>query len=126
MPSFGCCSGMHAIDYLVVESTGLADPLPVALTFLRPEFRDRVRVDSIVTIADAANFSLDLFRSKAAHNQLRYADTILLNKCDLATAERLTSIEEKIRGDQGRGADPPNHAVPGSVAVDPRRRAVSS
>ena len=84
-------------DYLIVESTGLADPLPVVLTFLRPEFRDRVRVDSIVTVADADSFSLDLFASKAAHNQLRYADTILLNKCDLATADFLGFIEERIR-----------------------------
>jgi G3E family GTPase len=85
------------IDYLVVESTGLADPLSVVLTFMNPELRDRVRVDSIVAIADAANFSLDLFASKAAENQLRYADTILLNKCDLVGADRLSSIEEKIR-----------------------------
>src|SRR4051812_8418835 len=85
------------IDHLVVESTGLADPLPIVLTFMRPELCDRVRVDSIITIADAVNFSLDLFASKATENQLRYADTILLNKCDLATAERLSAIEEKIR-----------------------------
>jgi G3E family GTPase len=85
------------IDYLVVESTGLADPLPVVLTFLRSELRDLVRVDSIITIADADNFSLDLFTSQAASNQLRYADTILLNKCDLAGNDRLRSIEEKIR-----------------------------
>ena len=87
----------HRIDYLVVECTGLADPLPIVLTFMRPELRDRVRADSIVAIADAANFSLDLFASKAAENQLRYADTILLNKCDLASGERLSSIEGKIR-----------------------------
>ena len=86
------------LDHLVVETTGLADPLPIVLTFMRPELRERVRIDSIVTIADAVNFSLDLFASKAAENQLRYADTILLNKCDLATAERLTVVEEKIRG----------------------------
>jgi G3E family GTPase len=84
------------IDYLVVESTGLADPLPVVLTFLRSEFRELVRVDSVITIADAVNFSLDLFAGKAPRNQLRYADTILLNKCDLAAAEQLRSIEEKI------------------------------
>jgi len=48
------------VDYLVVESTGVADPLSIALTFLRSEFRDLVRLDSIVTIADADNFSLDL------------------------------------------------------------------
>ena len=54
------------IDYLVVESTGLADPLPVVLTFLRSEFRNSVRVDSIITIADADNFRPDLFESRAA------------------------------------------------------------
>ena len=53
------------IDYLVVECSGLADPLPIVLTFLRSEFRDLVRVDSIVTVADAENFSLDLFASIA-------------------------------------------------------------
>jgi G3E family GTPase len=90
------------VDYLVVESTGVADPLPIVLTFLRSEFRDLVRLDSIVTIADAGGFSLDLFASEAARNQLRYADTILLNKCDLANGEYLRSIEEKIRGVRNR------------------------
>jgi G3E family GTPase len=85
------------LDHLVVECTGLADPLPIVLTFMRPELRDRVRVDSIVAIADAANFSVDLFASKAAENQLRYADIILLNKCDVAATEYLPAIEEKIR-----------------------------
>jgi G3E family GTPase len=85
------------VDYLVVECTGIADPLPIALTFLRSEFRDLVRVDSIVTVADADSFSLDHFASTAARNQLRHADTILLNKCDLASADRLCSIEDEIR-----------------------------
>jgi G3E family GTPase len=85
------------VDYLVVESTGIADPLPIALTFLRSEFCNLVRLDSIVTIADAHNFSLDLFASTAARNQLVYADAILLNKCDLASSEQLQSIEQKIR-----------------------------
>lgn len=87
----------HEIDYLVVETTGLADPLPVVLTFLRSEFRDVVRVDSIVTVADAACFSLDLFDGPAARNQLRHGDTILLNKSDLASGARLSDVEEKIR-----------------------------
>jgi G3E family GTPase len=87
----------HEIDYLVVETTGLADPLPVVLTFLRSEFRDAVRVDSIVTVADVECFSLDLFDSPAARNQLRYGDTILLNKSDLASPAQLSDVEEKIR-----------------------------
>jgi G3E family GTPase len=85
------------LDHLVVECSGLADPLPVVLTFLRSEFRDLVRIDSIVAIADADSFSLELFASTAAENQLRYADTIVLNKCDLASTDRLCSIEAKIR-----------------------------
>jgi G3E family GTPase len=84
------------VDYLVVETTGVADPLPVVLTFLRPEFRARTRVDSIVTVADAENFDLDLFESKAAQNQLRYGDVILINKCDLVGAERVAVIERDI------------------------------
>jgi G3E family GTPase len=86
------------VDYLVVETTGLADPLPVVLTFLRSEFRDRTRVDSIITVADAGSFCLDLFESGAARNQLRYGDVILLNKCDLADETRLRAIEDSIRG----------------------------
>ena len=85
------------IDHLVVETTGLADPLPIVLTFLRSEFRDLLRLDSIIAIADAANFSLDLFDSKAAYDQLRYADVILINKSDLVSDQRLRSIEDKLR-----------------------------
>lgn len=85
------------IDYLVVETTGLADPLPVVLTFMRPELRGLVRVDSVVTVADAENFGLDVFPGSAARNQLRYADTILLNKGDLVSANRLDALEQEIR-----------------------------
>ncbi|WP_448602829.1 CobW family GTP-binding protein [Thermoleptolyngbya sp.] len=85
------------IDYLVVETTGLADPLPVALTFLGTELRDLTRLDSIVTVVDAANYSLDLFNSDAAHNQIAYGDIILLNKCDLVDEADLDALEIKIR-----------------------------
>ena len=86
------------VDYLVVETTGLADPLPVVLTFLRSEFRELTRVDSIITVADAGSFCLDLFESEAARNQLRYGDVVLLNKCDLVDAARLRVLESSIRG----------------------------
>jgi G3E family GTPase len=85
------------VDYLVVETSGVSDPLPVALTFLRSELRDRVRVDSIITVADAAGFCLEQFESKAARNQLCHGDVILLNKCDLVGAERLQTLEDTIR-----------------------------
>ncbi len=85
------------VDYLIVETTGLADPLPVVLTFLRTEFCNAVRVDSIVAVADAASFSSDLFDSTAAARQLRYADVVLLNKCDLVGPDAVAAIEEHIR-----------------------------
>ncbi|MGK7889215.1 MAG: GTP-binding protein [Leptolyngbyaceae cyanobacterium] len=84
------------VDYLVVETTGLADPLPVALTFLGTELRDMTRLDSIVTVVDAENYSLDLFNSSAAQSQIAYGDIILLNKVDLVTAEKLDYLESSI------------------------------
>ena len=85
------------VDYLVVETTGLADPLPVALTFLGTELRDLTRLDSIITLVDAANYSLDLFNSEAAHSQIAYGDVIVLNKTDLVDEGDLDSLEIKIR-----------------------------
>jgi len=85
------------IDYLVVETTGLADPLPVAMTFLSSELRDLTRLDSIVTVVDAANYSLDLFNSQAAHSQIAYGDVVLLNKVDLVNEGDLDLLEVKIR-----------------------------
>ncbi|NJM45881.1 MAG: GTP-binding protein [Alkalinema sp. RU_4_3] len=85
------------VDYLVVETTGLADPLPVALTFLGSELRDMTRLDSIITVVDSENFSLDLFNSQAAESQLAYGDIILLNKSDLVSEDTLDQLELRIR-----------------------------
>jgi G3E family GTPase len=85
------------IDYLVVETTGLADPLPVALTFLGTELREMTRLDSIVTMVDCANFSLDLFNSQAALSQITYGDIIVLNKTDLVDEADVDSLEIRIR-----------------------------
>lgn len=91
------------IDYLVVETTGLADPLPVALTFLGTELRDMTRLDSIVTMVDCENFSLDLFNSEAALSQITYADIIVLNKIDLVNEADVDRLEVRIR-DLKKGA----------------------
>ena len=85
------------IDYLVVETTGIADPLPIALTFLGTELRDMTRLDSIVTLVDCANYSLDLFNSQAAHSQIQYGDIIVLNKTDLVDGADVDSLEARIR-----------------------------
>jgi G3E family GTPase len=85
------------IDYLVVETTGVADPLPVALTFLGTELREMTRLDSIITLVDSENFSIDLFNSEAAYNQIAYGDIILLNKTDLVDSAEVDLLECKLR-----------------------------
>ncbi len=84
------------IDYLIVETTGLADPLPVAMTFAGSSLRSRVRLDSIITLIDAENFDFDIKKTSIAYAQLLYGDILLLNKCDLVEEIKIKKIEEKI------------------------------
>ena len=85
------------LDYIVVETTGLADPLPVAMTFLGSELRDQTRLDSIITLIDAENFEESLLASEIGRAQVIYGDILLLNKCDLVSEERLAGIESQLR-----------------------------
>src|SRR5262249_7217326 len=90
---FRILSRRDELDYLVIETTGVADPVPVTLTFLRRELRDLVRLDSVVTVVDAENFASEHLDSKAVCNQLAYGDVILLNKCDLVGDDQLCALE---------------------------------
>jgi len=83
-------------DHLIVETTGLADPLPVAMTFLGPELRNLTRLDAIVGVVDAENYAPSLFDSETARNQIAYADIVLLNKTDLVDLEKLNQLETQI------------------------------
>ena len=85
------------VDYLVVETTGLADPLPVAMTFLGGDLRDTTRLDSIITLIDAENFSDTIDQGEVARAQVVYGDILLLNKCDLVSEERLTALETHLK-----------------------------
>ncbi len=85
------------VDYLVVETTGLADPLPVAMTFLGSDLRDSTRLDSIITLVDAENFSDEILDGEVARSQVVYGDILLLNKCDLVEEERLAEVENRLR-----------------------------
>ena len=85
------------LDYIVVETTGLADPLPVAMTFLGSELRDSTRLDSIITLIDAENFEVGLLDSEIGRAQVIYGDILLLNKCDLVAEERLAEVEAELR-----------------------------
>ncbi len=81
------------LDYIIIETTGLADPLPVAMTLLGSELRDQTRLDSIITLIDAENFNDVALESSIGRSQVIYSDILLLNKCDLVTDK---SIEETI------------------------------
>jgi len=85
------------VDYLVVETTGLADPLPVAMTFLGSDLRDLTRLDSIITLVDAENFGAETLQGEVGRSQIVYGDMILLNKCDLVSEERLEQLEAELR-----------------------------
>ncbi len=85
------------VDYLVIETTGLADPLPIILTFLGTELKFLTRLDSVITIVDTATFDSQHFDSDVALRQIRYGDMVILNKIDLATQEQITELETFIR-----------------------------
>ena len=85
------------VDYLVVETTGLADPLPVAMTFLGSDLRDSTRLDSIITLVDAENFGPEILEGEVARAQVVYSDMLLLNKCDLVEESRLEALESELR-----------------------------
>ncbi|WP_225889498.1 CobW family GTP-binding protein [Halomicronema hongdechloris] len=84
------------MDYLVVETTGLADPLPIMVTFLSTELKAFTHLDSVITVVDAEAFTEDHFSSDAALSQLIYGDIILLNKADLVPESKLTQLEAYI------------------------------
>jgi G3E family GTPase len=86
-------------DAIIVETTGLADPAPVAQTFFVDEnVGKKARLDAVVTVADAKWLRDRLRDAPEAKNQIAFADVILLNKTDLVTAEELREIEARIRG----------------------------
>jgi G3E family GTPase len=86
-------------DAIIVETTGLADPAPVAQTFFVDEDVQRnARLDAVVTVADAKWLSDRLKDAPEAKNQIAFADVIVLNKTDLVSKAELTEVEARIRG----------------------------
>ncbi|TPI28414.1 GTP-binding protein [Mesorhizobium sp. B3-1-9] len=85
-------------DAILVETTGLADPAPVAQTFFVDEdVRSKTKLDSIVTVVDAKHLLGEIDEAHEAQEQLAFADTVLLNKTDLVSAEDLKEVESRIR-----------------------------
>ncbi|MGN6116247.1 MAG: CobW family GTP-binding protein [Nitrobacter sp.] len=86
-------------DAIIVETTGLADPAPVAQTFFVDEdVQTNARLDAVVTVADAKWLSDRLKDAPEAKNQIAFADVIVLNKTDLVSKPELAEVEARIRG----------------------------
>ena len=85
-------------DYVLVETTGLADPGPVAQTFfVDDEIRAEYALDGIVTLVDAAHIEQQLGRSDESTEQIAFADVLVLNKTDLVDGEALDGLEARLR-----------------------------
>ncbi len=86
-------------DAILVETTGLADPAPVAQTFFTDEdVRKKTKLDAIVTVVDALHIDQRLADSGEAKEQIAFADIVLLNKTDLVSKDTLRSVEARVRG----------------------------
>ena len=85
-------------DGILIETTGLADPAPVAQTFfMDEEIAERAKLDAVVTVADAKHLLLRLDDAPEAEDQIAFADVILLNKADLVDPAELAAVERRIR-----------------------------
>ena len=85
-------------DAIIVETTGLADPVPVAQTFfMDDDVRAKTELDAVITLVDAKHLPLRLKDSREAEDQIAFADVVLLNKTDLVTPEELAKVEATIR-----------------------------
>ena len=121
-----------APEYIIIETSGVSDPLEVALTFNIPQLQHRLRVDSIVTVVDAEN-ARDLKQREyeiLSFAQIGVADIVVVNKVDLVTAEEKAKLEDWIRSitpsarilESVQGAIPPEFVF-GVGAYDPERLA---
>jgi G3E family GTPase len=91
-------SAARGFDAIIIETTGLADPGPVAQTFfVDDDVKARTRLDSVTTVVDAKHVLLTLSESREAREQIAFADQIVLNKTDLVSAQDLAVIEGRLR-----------------------------
>ena len=85
-------------DGIIVETTGLADPVPVAQTFfMDDDVKSKTYLDAVVALVDAKHLPLRLKDSREAEDQIAFADVVLVNKTDLVTKEELRDIEATVR-----------------------------
>ena len=86
-----------SFDYILIETTGMADPGPVAQTFfMDDELRDALSLDGVITLVDAKHVVLHIDDSDEVKEQIAFADIILLNKTDLVSEGELDRLEERL------------------------------
>ncbi|MFL6600072.1 MAG: CobW family GTP-binding protein [Steroidobacteraceae bacterium] len=105
-------------DRIVLETTGLANPGPVAQTFFVDDaMRGKFALDGIVTMVDARHFDQQILNSEETTTQVAFADVIVLNKTDLVSGAELDALEQRVRG---------MNALARIVRADPAERAAVS
>ncbi|MES9991521.1 MAG: GTP-binding protein [Candidatus Thiodiazotropha sp.] len=89
----------HKFDHILIETTGMADPGPVAQTFfMDEEMKEKLRLDAIVTLVDAKHVVQHLDGSDECEAQLAFADVVIINKTDLVSADELADLSATIKG----------------------------
>ncbi len=107
----------HRFDFVLIETTGLADPAPVAQTFFMDDaMKENFRIDGIVTVVDAHHLPQQLTRSRECAEQIGFADVILLNKTDLVPEASLAGLESDIRSINAVAAI--HRTVQGEIALE--------
>ena len=87
-----------ALDGILIETTGLADPAPVASTFFAADdVKAGIRLDAFVTVVDAVNLERNLTQSNEAVEQVAFSDIVLINKMDLVSQEQMHAVESRVR-----------------------------
>ena len=85
-------------DYILIETSGLTDPGPVAQTFIMDDYlKERVRLDGIVTLVDSKHVWLHIDERDELREQIGFADVVLLNKTDLATESEMKKLEQRVK-----------------------------
>lgn len=94
----GLMKRRNHFDAILIETTGLADPAPVAQTFFVDEdVQSKTKLDAIVTVVDARHLLVEIDKAHEAQEQLAFADIVLLNKIDLVSDEERAEVEKRIR-----------------------------
>jgi G3E family GTPase len=84
-------------EYILIETTGLADVRPLIQTFIEPPLDEEVRLDSIITLVDAKHVEKALAETNEAYDQIAYASFVVLNKIDLVEPAQLDQVEARVR-----------------------------